>query len=450
MVETRTAPADNILRNGHFLALWIAQAVSQTGQNVVLYALLIFVTEQTHSALHISALILAGIMPAVIFGTAAGVVVDQLRKKPVLIWTNLLRGGVVLLFPLLGDNLGLLYAVTFLFYTISQFFAPAEAASIPLLVRREQLITANGLFNLTMTAAQLAGLVALGPPLIKLFGTAPILLSMSLLFGLATILVALLPGSERVESRMRGLDAMALVRAFGSELREGFHLLRGDVGISLALLQLTVAVAIGLVLGELAPTFMTRVLGIRADDAVYIFAPAGVGIVLATLMSPKLAARFPKQDLINSGMIVLTLSIFALAGVSLLVGRLGSGLPNFTRLTDIGHLITAVTVVMIIALFLGTAIALITIPAQTVLLERSPEKMRARIFSVQIVFSNFASIFPLIGVAALADLIGIVEVSLILGAVLLLITAYSLIRTRSVTPLPEDVPTPPTATSVSH
>src|SRR5438552_121443 len=48
--------------------------------------------------------------------------------------------------------------------------ATAEAAMIPLLVKRDKLIAANSLFNLTLTASQLIGFVFLGPPLVKLLG----------------------------------------------------------------------------------------------------------------------------------------------------------------------------------------------------------------------------------------------------------------------------------------
>ena len=73
-------------------------------------------------------------------------------------------------FVLVPDWLWVLYAVNFLFSTISQFFAPAEVAMIPVVVARRQLLQANSLFHLTFTASQLGGLVLLGPLLVNLIG----------------------------------------------------------------------------------------------------------------------------------------------------------------------------------------------------------------------------------------------------------------------------------------
>ena len=90
----------------------------------------------------------------------AGVFVDRWSKQQVLVLTNVVRGGLVLLLPPLlwlcqdhGDwmgvplGFGVLLGVTFLISTLTQFFAPAEQATIPLIVPQSQLLSANSLYN---------------------------------------------------------------------------------------------------------------------------------------------------------------------------------------------------------------------------------------------------------------------------------------------------------------
>ena len=99
----------------------------------------------------VAAVMIAFTIPAVLFGAMAGVFVDRWRKKPVLVISNLLRGGLVIALPLIiwgtldwGTLVGLpvafwlLLGVTFLISTLTQFFAPAEQAIIPLIVEKKE------------------------------------------------------------------------------------------------------------------------------------------------------------------------------------------------------------------------------------------------------------------------------------------------------------------------
>src|SRR5207248_2269651 len=104
--------------------------------------------------------------PGVPFSTIGGVVVDRMDKRLVLWVSNILRMITMLLVvvSLLYDrnNLWPLYVLTFMTALIGQFFTPAEAASIPLLIGERELVPALSLFNITMTLAQAIGLLVLG------------------------------------------------------------------------------------------------------------------------------------------------------------------------------------------------------------------------------------------------------------------------------------------------
>ncbi|HEV8192179.1 MAG TPA: MFS transporter, partial [Ktedonobacterales bacterium] len=156
-----------VLGNRYFLRLWMAQVISQTIMNAANYGIIILVTKQVQSFTATGGAIVAFSLPALIFAAPAGVVVDHLDRRLVLWLSNLLRAGAAILFVvslIINQNaLVPAYLLAFFMAMIGQFFAPAEGAAIPRLVRSDELIHALALFNITFTLAQAAGLIVLGP-----------------------------------------------------------------------------------------------------------------------------------------------------------------------------------------------------------------------------------------------------------------------------------------------
>lgn len=150
-----------VLRNGAFLRLWLIQATTQVLQNMINFALLLRVRSvveahglaQANTA--ISLVILAFSLPAVLFGPVAGVIADRTNKRSLMAMLNVARAVAVLLFLVIRPDwhvetiLIAYYMVTFLFGIAGQFFAPVLGATIPLVARPQQLMSANALFNLT-------------------------------------------------------------------------------------------------------------------------------------------------------------------------------------------------------------------------------------------------------------------------------------------------------------
>ncbi|MEB3172636.1 MAG: MFS transporter, partial [Cyanobacteriota bacterium] len=123
----------------------------------------------------------ANTIPAVLLGMVAGVWADRWPKRAVMVASNGLRALLVLFAPLcllsgpqwLGLSWGYwgLVLMTFFESVLTQFFAPAEQAAIPLLVPRELLLAANSLYQATSMAATIVGF-ALGEPILRLLNGA--------------------------------------------------------------------------------------------------------------------------------------------------------------------------------------------------------------------------------------------------------------------------------------
>ena len=119
-----------VFRNPNFLRLWLSQASTQIGGNMVLFGLTVIVfSSQSNTA--VSLLILSFLVPAVLFSAVAGVFVDRIDRRLVLITTNVLRGVASIGLFLVGDHFLLLLLLNMFVSTVTVFFAPAEAAMIP-------------------------------------------------------------------------------------------------------------------------------------------------------------------------------------------------------------------------------------------------------------------------------------------------------------------------------
>jgi len=419
-----------VLAIPRFRRLWLAQVFAHTAQNATLFTLLVLVVAHTGSSIHGSFLVLSYVFPSVLFGLVAGVLVDRWRKRTVLVVTSVLRMAASVAFLLVSPNVWLIYGINLGFSTLGQFFTTADAASIPALVPRNQLMSANSLFNLALTGSQFGGMVFLAPVFIKSFGSDALFITTALFFLIATVLAYGLPEIEAEE----GLEATngegPLLRGAVAEMWRSLRLLRHDAASNIALLQMTTSSCLVLLFAVLVPRYMQSVLQIAPDDAVFIFAPTGVGALLGLRALPWIAQRLGKERAVVAGLIGLAFCLVALGFVERIADFMEGteSLNPFASNGRIAGLSILVALTMALTGPLGFAYALVNAPAQTILHERAPAEMRGRFFASQLVLANLVSIGPLILVGGVSDLYGVSPVLLTIASVVLLVAAISVIQ----------------------
>lgn len=429
-----------VLRNQAFLRLWIVQALSQTAQNMINFSLLILVrniveTQNLSQAnTVISLLILAFSSPAVLFSPVAGVVVERADKRTVMAIANGLRTLAVLAFLALDPTwpavltLSALYIITFFFGTVGQFFGPAQAAAIPMIVRPRELLSANALFNLTFTGSQILGFATLGPLAIKLFGVQNTLVGILILYIGTTALALLLPKTPPVHRQVR--EDVEPFRAFIQEAREGALMVLQRPLLIKAITYLTLATTTYLMIAALGPEFIVDVLGLESEDVAYVVAPAGFGVVAGALLVNRVTRRVPPARLVDLGLIG--------AGVSLALFALTEPVGGLLGFSDNDAAVGLVLLSVFWATTLGISNAFILVPSQTLLQRGSPEEGLARVFATYFTISNIASFTPVLFAGAFADLFGVIRVLVFIAALLVITGLYNL---RRVAPLlPEDEP----------
>ncbi len=401
-----------VLRNGPFLRLWLVQLMTQTCQNMINFALLLRVRDivefhhlpQANTA--ISLVILAFSLPAVLFGPIAGVVADRVNKRYLMCGLNLSRAVSVLLFLAIRPGwhvetiLIANYVVVFVFGMAGQFFAPVEGATIPLMVKRNQLLSANSLFSITSTASQLIGFAAVGPILVKVLG-------IDRLFGITAVLYLLCAGiiltlpktpvaAVSVEHRSLGLMSRLWV-----DLKEGLIFILQDPTLMRAIGYLTIASTTFLMLASLGPEFVTTVIGLTKEDIGYLVAPAGIGVLVGVFLVSRMVRRIGREWLIDLALVMAGVFLFLLATAREALTAILPGDPTT---------IVIASVCAVFAFSLGLCNAFILIPSQTMLQERSHEEVRARVYATFFTISNTVAFIPIFFAAAAADIFGVVQV----------------------------------------
>jgi MFS family permease len=421
-----------VFRNRPFLLLWLAQAATQIGGNMVIFGLTVIISESTGSTTAVSALIFTFLLPAVLFSALAGVFVDRLDRRLVLIATNILRGLAFVAIYFVGDHLGLLYLLNITVSTITVFFAPAEAAMIPKLVPKRQLISANGVFTLTLNAAFAVGFTLLGPLIVKIAGAPALIAVVAALYFVAAAFCWTLPPAPPQPTqdaphgaRGRVREAETAMGTVGTQLREGITFIRDHRQVRWSLSYLAIAASLVGVLGVIGPAFAQKTLGLSPADFVVVVLPLGVGIVMGILLLNAYGRLIPRRRVIEGGLIALgiLLTLMALSGrISAFLDRQISN----TTLPDLSLLTSLLSIVVAVAFFAGIAYACVAIPSQTQLQEDLPEDVRGRVFGVLNMLVSVASFLPILIVGPIGDLVGPTAVIVIVGGLVVMTGVLSI------------------------
>jgi MFS family permease len=210
-------------RNRDYLHLWGAQGVSAFGSHITLVALpLAAILTLEASPFEVAALTALELLPFLLLGVPAGVWVDRLRRRPVLVLTDVGRAASLVSIPLaygLGAlTLPHLYGVALVNGALTVFFTLAYQAYLPTLVERRDLVAANARFEATETVARLAG-PASGGGLVGLLSAPVAILADAVSFVVSAALILRIGDRERPAASVS--EPARSPGAFRSELREG-------------------------------------------------------------------------------------------------------------------------------------------------------------------------------------------------------------------------------------
>jgi MFS family permease len=285
-----TTRLTGLWRHADFLKLWAGQTVSVFGDQVGLLALpfLAVLTLQANAA-QMGILGAAERAPFLLVGLLAGVWVDRLRRRPILIAADAGRAllfGSIPLAALLGWlTMPYLYLVAFLVGVLTVFFDVAYQSYLPVLVSREQLVEGNSKLEISNSVSMIAG-PGLAGALVQLI-TAPLaILVDAVSFVVSVASLSLIrapepaPAARAERGSIRGEIGEGLQVVLGNRL---LRAIAGCTGTSNLFGNVTFAVYV---------LYATRELGLSPAAIGLIFAALGPGSLLGALLAGGLARRF--------------------------------------------------------------------------------------------------------------------------------------------------------------
>lgn len=301
----RSSPP-TLWREPDFLKLWFGQAVSQFGSQVTILALpLAAALTLGASPAQMGLLSALESLPFLLFGLFAGVWVDRLPRRPVLIAADLGRATLLVTLPiaaLIGRlSLPLLFIIAFGTGVLTVFFDVAYGAFLPGLIGEEHLVEGNSKLEMTNSAAKVAG-PGLTGLLVQLMSTPLVILLDAISFLVSATSLSAIRGTERARTaRVQGSNLWREIGA-GLKLVFGNRHLRGIAGCTA-----TANLAWNIILSVFI-LYASRDLQLGAAVIGVIFAAGNVGFLTGAAVASRLVRR------LGLGVTLIAMPVLSSAG----------------------------------------------------------------------------------------------------------------------------------------
>lgn len=366
--------------------LWVARTASQWGDVFAAVALALLVFDLTGSALGVSAVVLAEILPVLLLAPLAGSLVDRLPRVWVMVGADLMRAVLAIALVFLADNVVAIYVIAFGLSVGAVLFNPAANSTLPAIVDDDELIAANsGIWTAAVLSqialAPVAGIAyaALGPGPAFAINAASFLVS-------AAVLVRLRLPAPPARTVRHGVFADAVA---------GIKVLIAD--------RILRALAAGQLLAALSAGATSALLVVLARDHLRL-EPSGYGLLLGAIgigavLGPLVLTRL----VTNPRRPAFVFGPYLLRGVVDLVLAAVTALP--------------VALAALAVYGLGTSSGAVTF--NSLLQSHTPEPVRGRVFASFDMLWQLGRLLSLLLGGALAAAIGIQAVYYLGGALLI-------------------------------
>lgn len=298
----------SLLRNRDFVRLWCAETISQFGTQVTLLALplaAIVILEAT--PFQVGALTAVEVAPFLLVGLPAGVWVDRLRRRPILIAGDVGRAVVLASVPVAHAldvlTMGQLYVVAFTAGVLTVFFDVAYQSYLPSLVPRDRIVEGNARLELSRSAAHLAGPGVAGV-LIGAIDAAPAVAVDAASFAASALFLVAIRAPEpavpapEARTRMRTEIATGVRYVLGHRLLRPIAMCTGTSNLFSSILTAVYVL------------YAVRELDLSPGRIGFVFMLGNVGVVVGALVAGRIATWFG-----TGPAIVASAATFSLGGL---------------------------------------------------------------------------------------------------------------------------------------
>jgi MFS family permease len=293
-----------LLRRRDFGLLWAGGLISETGDWFLLVGLPVWVLQVTGSSLVTATVFLVGLLPGLVVGPLAGVLVDRWDRRRTLVAVSLAQAAALL--PLLAvdgrGDLWVVYAVMAVEASLAQLNDPARNALVPSLVDEGDLVGANALIGLNSNLARLAG-SPLGGILVELSGLPGLVIGDAVSFLVGAALIGLV-GSGR---RPAAVAAPAPAPGVVGEWVDGLRVTLGDRELRWGLVVNGLAGVAQGIFTVLFVVFVARELGGDGAEVGLLRGVQAIGGLLGGVLVVGVAGRLRPGRLLGVSLLVFAL-----------------------------------------------------------------------------------------------------------------------------------------------
>jgi len=338
-----------LLRRRDFGLLWTGGLISETGDWFLLVGLPVWVLQVTGSSLVTATVFLVGLLPGLVVGPLAGVLVDRWDRRRTLVAVSLAQAAFLL--PLLAvdgrHRLWVVYLVMAAEAALAQLNDPARNALVPTLVARDDLVGANALIGLNANLARLAG-SPLGGLLVELAGLPGLVIGDAVSFLVGAALLGLVRRPPRAEpAEPREVSTAPAPPGVVGEWVDGLRVTLGDRGLRWGLVVNGLAAVAQGIFTVLFVLFVTRELGGDGADVGLLRGVQAIGGLLGGLVVVGLARRLEPGRLLGISLLVFAAVDLAIwNGPALTTGEwlylglfVAAGIPGIGFLTGLTALV---------------------------------------------------------------------------------------------------------------
>lgn len=303
-----------LLQYKDFMKIWAGKTISRFGDAIDSIAFLWMVYKLTGSTLMMGTIMAVNAAPAVLFGIPAGVLVDRMNKKKVMILTDLLRGftTAIMAFLYISDMVSLwhLYILTFINSSCEVFASPARASVMQVLVDKKHYLAANSLRQASSSAAEIAG-TAVAAVVMSYIGIGAAILIDSATFFISSF-TAIIAKVDIIGNKNISLN----IKQFYFEFTEGVAVIKNDVVL---LVSLTMACLVNLVLAPfnvLLPIYSDKILMAGEKGMSFILMSFTIGMIAGSLVIGQTGDKFKRSALIIAGFMGLGAAMLSFGFIS--------------------------------------------------------------------------------------------------------------------------------------
>ncbi|MCA9400588.1 MAG: MFS transporter [Candidatus Omnitrophica bacterium] len=405
-------------KNRNLMRFWVAQVFSQFGDRIHQLALIGLITTRVPgSTVAMTTLISFCIIPAFLFQPVAGVIVDRVDRRKLMILCDFARAMLVLMIPAFMKAPGLLpiYLVVFCIYSFTRFYVPAKLALVPQIVEHEQVLEANSLLSTTgMIAAGLGG--ALGAVFVEFYGSQVGFILDAVTYATSgLLLLAMINKAPGMTGKPQGQKPPLNVKNILADIKEGAQYIRTHqdlrqvVNVVVTLLACVGAVYVVLIV------FIQQVFQSVTIDLGFLVVSFAVGLFLGVLLYSKWGKH---------------IKAFQAIFFCLMLG--GLMLVIFTLVIQ---LYASRPLAMGLAFFWGVTIAPIFIAINTIVHKFSDETMHGKTFSALEIIIHATFLLAMFITAGLSKILSEYLILLTVGVIITLVGALGLLKGKKASDL---------------